>query len=241
MNSSCSLPNDRDIVPVLVGISSLATRQILQELGKEFAAREKCKVEIEFIGGIEGARRVRAGERFDAVFLAYSAIDALMNSGCVVVGSRVDYAKSGVAVAVRKGATVPDISTAEGVRAAVLAAGRLGYSTGPSGVALAEMFRRWGIADEVATKVVQASPGVPVGVLLERGEIELGFQQFSELMHLEGIEVVGMLPESIQVMTIFSGALCNGAHEAHLVRRFLRFLASPASDVAKIRQGMQPV
>lgn len=224
----------------LTGISSMATRQVLAEIVAQYAPVGDAKVAIESVGGVDAAKRVEAGEAFDAVFLASNAIDKLIASGRVLAGSRVDIVRSGVAVAVRAGAAKPSIATEADVRAAVQAARSIAYSTGPSGVALLKLFEAWGIAEQVAQRTVQAPPGVPVGTLVARGEAELGFQQWSELMHLEGIEVLGPLPDAIQVITTFSGGVCAASTQPEAVRRLLAFMASPETATAKRRHGMDP-
>ena len=148
-----------------------------------------------------------------------------------------------LAVAVPAGAVQPDIGTEAAVRNAVLAAQSIGYSTGPSGTHLARLFERWGIAATIAPRIVQAPPGVPVGTLIARGEVELGFQQSSELMHLGGIDVIGVLPPEIQVTTIFSAAICTigtASAQREAARALLAFLASPDADSAKRANGMEP-
>jgi molybdate transport system substrate-binding protein len=222
------------------GISSMATRQVLVELATAYERRSHSTVAIESVGGVDAARRVQAGEPFDVVFLASDAIDKLVAAGRVVADSKVDLVQSPVAVAVRAGAPRPDIGTQEALRRAVLAAATIGYSTGPSGVALTRVFERWGIAAELQGRTVQAPPGVPVGTLVARGEVALGFQQLSELMHLEGIEVVGPLPEPIQIVTTFSGAVCTASRQGNPVRRLLDFMASAEAAEAKRRHGMEP-
>jgi molybdate transport system substrate-binding protein len=221
-------------------ISSMATRQVLAELAGAWEQRAGCVARIESVGGVDAARRVQAGEPFDAVVLASDAIDKLVESGAVIAGSKVDLVRSPVAVAVRAGAPQPDITTQESLRRAVLSAGRIGYSTGPSGTALMRLFERWGIADEVQQRLVQAPPGVPVGSLVASGEVALGFQQLSELIHLEGIAIVGPLPDPVQIITTFSGALCAGSSQAQAVRRILAFMASSEAGAAKRRHGMEP-
>lgn len=222
------------------GISSLATRLVLANLARAYEQRSGQRVVIESVGGVDAAKRVQAGEPFDVVILASDAIDKLVAATCVVAGSKVDMVRSGVAVAVRAGAPKPDISTEDAVRQVVRAARSISYSTGPSGVALAKLFQRWGIADEIQGRIVQAPPGVPVGQLVARGEVELGFQQLSELMHLPGIAILGPLPSSIQIITTFSAGVCATASQADAVRAMLDFMKSPDADDAKRRQGMEP-
>jgi molybdate transport system substrate-binding protein len=224
----------------LSGISSMATRLVLAELTADYGRRMDCRVAIESVGGVDAARRVAAGEPFDVVLLASDAIDRLEASGHVVAGSRVDLFRSGVAAAVRAGAPAPDISTEEALKRAVLAARSISLSTGPSGVALAQLFERWGIASEIAPRMVQAPPGVPVGSLVAQGEVELGFQQLSELMHLEGITVLGGLPEPVAVVTTFSGAVCTASTQGDAARALLHDLASAETAATKRRHGMEP-
>jgi len=221
-------------------ISSMATRQVLLDLAAQCEAALGVGATIESVGGVDAARRVRDGEAFDAVVLAANAIDQLVAAGHLVAGSRTDLVRSGVAVAVRAGAARPDISDETSLMQAVLAARSLSYSTGPSGLHLASLFDRWGIAEQVKERIVQTPPGVAVGALVARGEVELGFQQLSELMHLSGIEVLGPLPPATQIVTTFSGALSVHSNQPAIVRSVLDFMASPAGDGVRRRQGMEP-
>ncbi|MBC5785729.1 substrate-binding domain-containing protein [Ramlibacter sp. USB13] len=224
----------------LKGISSMATRQVLNELARAWEQRSGQAVDVESVGGVDAAKRVAAGEAFDVVFLAADAIDKLAAGGSVVPGTRVDLVDSGVAIAVRAGAPRPDVSSEEALKRAVLAAPTVGYSTGPSGVALVKLFERWGIAQELQGRLVQAQPGIPVGALVARGDVALGFQQLSELIHLEGIDVIGPMPAAVQITTTFSGALCATSKNAEAVNAMLAFMASPDAEAAKRRNGMDP-
>jgi molybdate transport system substrate-binding protein len=224
----------------LRGISSMATRQVLAELSEAWQARSGQSVQIESVGGVDAAKRVAAGEAFDVVVLASDAIDKLIAGGHVLAGSRVDLVDSGVAIAVKAGAPHPDIRSEEALKRAVLAAPTVGYSTGPSGVALVKLFERWGIAQELQGRLVQATPGIPVGSLVARGEVALGFQQLSELIHLDGIDVIGPMPAAVQITTTFSGAVCTASTQPDAVRAMLAFMASPEAEAAKRRNGMEP-
>ena len=218
----------------------MATRQVLGELAQAWQARSGQSVQIESIGGVDAARRVAAGEPFDFVVLAADAIDKLVAAGQALAGSRVDLVDSGVAVAVSAGAPRPDIASEEALKRAVLAAPTVGYSTGPSGVALVKLFERWGIAQQLQGRLVQATPGIPVGNLVARGEVALGFQQLSELIHLDGIALVGPMPAAVQITTTFSGAVCKTSSRPEAVRAMLAFMASPEAVAAKRRNGMEP-
>ena len=224
----------------ITGISSMATRLVLAELVELFQRQRDRDIAIESVGGIDAAKRVQAGEACDVVVLSSDAIDKLAASGHLVGGSKVDLAHSGVAIAVRAGTPHPDVSSEDALRRAVIAARSLSYSTGPSGVHLAKVFAHWGMGDEIKAKTVQAPPGVPVGSLVARGDAELGFQQLSELMHVEGIEVVGALPPDVQIITTFSAGVCSASQQVDAARELLRFMASPAADAAKRRHGMEP-
>jgi molybdate transport system substrate-binding protein len=122
----------------------------------------------------------------------------------------------------------------------VLAAKTLSYSTGPSGVQLMKLFERWGIAETLKARIVQAPPGVPVGSLVAKGEAEIGFQQLAELIHLNGIDLLGPLPDAVQITTVFSGGVASASAQPDHARALLAYLASPGTVEAKQRQGMEP-
>ena len=103
-----------------------------------------------------------------------------------------------------------------------------------------ETFERWGIAQELQGRLVQAPPGVPVGSLVARGEVALGFQQLSELIHLQGIDILGPMPAAVQITTTFAGGVCKTSPQPERVRELLAFMASPAAEEAKRRNGMEP-
>ncbi|MDX3907832.1 MAG: substrate-binding domain-containing protein [Pigmentiphaga sp.] len=223
-------------------ISSMATKQLLADLVAQFQqSHPQQDIRVEAVGGVDAAKRVEAGEALDAIVLAADVIDRMTAAGRIVAGSRVDLVKSGVYVAVRAGAAHPDIGSEAALKQAVLEAGTIGYSTGPSGVYLAKLFERWGIAGQIKDRIVQAKPGVPVGSLIAKGEVELGFQQLSELMNLPGIDIVGPLPPEIQVLTTFSAGIAAASSQADEVRALLAFMGSADAAEIKRRNGMEPL
>jgi len=217
-------------------LSSMATRQVLGELAATFESRSGLSVRVESVGGVDAAKRVRAGETFDVVVLASNVIDALIAEGHLT-GERIDLVTSAIGIGVRAGSAHPDIGSAAAVRQAVLAAGRIGYSTGPSGTYLAKLFEQWGIGDVVKDKTVVAPPGVPVTSLVARGDIDLGFQQLSELAG-DGVEVVGSLPDEIQSLTTFSGGVARTSPQPEDARALLRFMTMPEVTDIKRRHLM---
>lgn len=230
----------RDYAP-LRGISSMATQHALADMAVEFEQRFGTPLMIESTGGTDAAMRVAAGESFDLVILAAGALRKLAGDGHVDPRSEVAIARAGIAVAVAAGAPRPDISSEAALRDAILTARSVGYSAGPSGVYLASLLARWGIgAGGGAPRIVQAKRSVAVGTLIARNEVELGFQQLSELMHVPGVDVVGMLPAEVQLTTVFSGALCAASSRVDEAAVALSFLASPETSSFKRRHGLQP-
>jgi molybdate transport system substrate-binding protein len=223
--------------PPLRGISSMATRALLAQLSALFEQGGGPPVSIESVGGVDAVRRVQAGEDFDLVILAADAIERLIDQGQLLPG-RVDLARSGVAAAVRQGAAVPDFSSVDSLRRAVLEAPRIGYSTGPSGVALLELFKRWGVHEALAPRLLQAPAGVPVAALVARGDVALGFQQLSELIDMPGITLVGPLPAAVQITTVFSAGIGVRSRQIEAARACLSFMAGPQAVDAKRKQGM---
>ncbi|MFO1302214.1 MAG: substrate-binding domain-containing protein [Burkholderiales bacterium] len=216
----------------------MAVRALLAELARDYEGRSGTPVKIESVGGVDAERRVREGEAFDFVVLARDAIDRLAASGSVDAASRVDIARSGMAIAIRSGLPHPAVASESHVRDAVTAARRIGYSTGPSGRHLMALLERWGIAADVQPRLVQAPPGVGVGALLARGDADLGFQQASEFLGVEGIDVLGHLPDAIQSMTTFAGATCGGASHRDAAAGFLAFAGSREAAETRRRHGM---
>lgn len=224
----------------LTGISSMATRQILAELAGAYEASTGQGIAIESVGGVDAAKRIRAGETFDVAVLASDALEKLEAEGVLVAGSIVAMAESPMAMAVRAGSAKPDPLDEAAVRAAMAQARAIGISTGPSGAHVTKLARDWGIESEVAGRTVQAKPGIPVAKLLADGEVEVGFQQLSEMLGAPGIDIIGLLPPSLQPGTVFSAALCKTAANPDAARAFIAYLASPETADTKRRHGMTP-
>ena len=219
----------------------MATRQILAERSGAYRQKTGRSVAIESVGGVDAARRIRAGEKFDIVVLADDAMKRLEEDGFLKPGSRTGFADSGIAVAVRSGAKRPDLSDEAATKAAVLSAQSVGYSTGPSGTHVLKLLEKWGADQSKTVRIIQAPPGVPVGTLVASGEAELGFQQLSEFLDVPGIDIVGTLPQEIQSLTRFSCGVCALATNEAGARDLIFYLTSPEADASKRRHGMEPI
>ncbi|HEY7247322.1 MAG TPA: substrate-binding domain-containing protein [Xanthobacteraceae bacterium] len=222
-------------------IASGGLKAAYVELVPMFQRESGKKVETVFAGSADIMKRVRAGEAFDLIIMPGTFIDELTGSGKIAAGSRVDLAKSGIGVAVRAGTSKPDISSGEALERALLAAKSIAYSSSASGIYLAGLFRRMGIADALEPKIRQSPPGTPVGDLIARGEVEIGFQQVSELLPIAGIDYLGPLPPDIQHFTVFAGALHVSAAGPEGAKALMRFIASPAAAPAIRKSGMEPM
>jgi molybdate transport system substrate-binding protein len=220
-------------------LSSNAIKEAYLELVPQFEKQSGHKVSTTWAPTVDIMKRMAAGETFDLVIMSADGIEKLSADG-KLVGSRTDLVKSGIGVAVRKGAAKPDLSSGEAVKQALLAAKSIGYSTGPSGVYLAGLFARMGIADAIKPKVKVVTPGVPVGTLVASGEVELGFQQVSELLPVAGIDYVGPLPGDIQHISVFAGALHKGATNANGAKAWVSFLTAPAAVPVIKSKGLEP-
>ena len=221
-------------------LSTQATEEAYRELVPQFEKASGHKVTTVFTGTLDANKRLAAGETYDLLIMSGPSIDEHIKGGKVVPGSRVDLAKSGVAVAVRAGAPKPDISTTEALKKTLLAAKSIGYSTGPSGNYVIGMFQRMGIADEIKSKLKQTPTGVFVATLIASGDAEVGFQQVSELIAAPGVDYVDPLPADIQQMTVFSSGILVGAKEVDAAKALVKFITAPAAAAAFKKRGMEP-
>ena len=186
-------------------------------------------------------QRLARREPADVLLLAADGLEALIARGLAQPGSRVDVARSLIGMCVRAGAPKPDISTVEAFRQVLLSASSIAYSASASGVYIEnEMYRRLGIHEQVMPKSRRIY-SERVGSVVARGEAEIGFQQVSELLPIEGIAYVGTIPEAVQQPTIFCAGLAANAREPEAARAFIRYLASPEAAPALARTGLEPI
>jgi len=219
-------------------LSSQAIKEAYLAFAPEFERTSGHKLNTTWNGTIDILKKLRAGEVFDTVILVTPAMEEMLKEGRIVAGSKVPLVRSGIGVAVPKGAPKPDLSSADTIKRALLAAKNgVGYSSGPSGVFLQDLFKRWGIADQIKQK--QTPPGTPVGSLIADKQVDIGFQQVSELMLYPGIDYVGPLPAEIQETSVFNGGVHSRAQHPEAARELIRFIASPTALPYIKKTGME--
>ena len=216
-------------------------KEAMIELAPAFERAQGVKLAVRYDSTKAIADDINAGASADLVILTAEAIDGLMQQGRVKAGSRVDLARSGIGVAVRKGAPRPDISTPEAFKRALLAARKVSYSKiGASGIYSANvLIPRLGIAEEMKSRTIIPEPGTPVGTLVASGQADIGLQQISELMPVPGIDIVGPLPGDLQKMTVFSAGLCANARSPDAANALAAFLAAPAALPVIKKHGLE--
>ena len=221
-------------------LASGATKEVIDEILPAFERTSGHKVAISFTGSANIKKRIAAGEIYDLVIVDGPLIDVFSKDGKVANGSRTDLMKSGVGAAVRAGAPKFDIGSSEALKKTLLAAKAVGYSSGSSGAYMVSLIDRMGIADQVKPKMKQVPSGTRIGTMIASGEVDIGFQQISELIHEKGIDYLGPLPADIQNITIYSVGLHSGAKEPEAAKALVRALTGPEAATAIKQHGMEP-
>ena len=184
--------------------------------------------------------RLERGEAIDVVIMAAPALEDLISQGRVRADTRVDLAQSKIGMAVKAGAPQPDISTVEALKRTLLAAKSIAYSDSASGVYLStELFPKLGIAEQIGGKTRKIE-GDPVGEVVAKGEVEIGFQQISELRPVKGIDIVGELPPGAQRVTVFVAAIPATSKQPDAAKALIKWLASSAANSAIKKSGLEP-
>jgi molybdate transport system substrate-binding protein len=224
----------------LTVIASTAMREALEALAPEFARASGHTVHLRFESGATLPVRIKEGAPSDLVVTTPATIDDLVAAGRLEPGSRVDFVRSRVGVAVRAGAPKPDIATEAAFVRALRAAPSVGISRGPSGVYTMGLLERLGIADEIKAKAVVPELGQRVGTLIARGDAALGIQQVTELVQMPGIDFVGPLPAALQTAIVYATARPVDARARAAAGALVAFLTSPAARPAITKLGLEP-
>lgn len=220
-------------------LTSNGTSAIVRAIGDAFTRQTGHTLAIKVDVAVLLQKEIEAGEAFDVAVLTRSAVDALVASGAIDAATRTDIARSGIGVAVRSGAARPDIGTVAAFRQTFLDAKSVAYTTvGGSGLHFIKVAERLGIADAVRAKAKTQSGGA-VGELVARGEAELAVQQVSELLPVEGIDLVGAFPPELQLVTLFTVGVSAGSQHPDAAKALIKFFSTPAAREVIKAKGME--
>ncbi len=217
---------------------------VVEDLGPKFERASGHKLGITFATGGATVKRVQDGEVADVVIAPKPGIESLVQNSKIASDNVSELASTGISVAVRKGAPKPDISSAEALKRALIAAKSITYLNpadgGASGIHFAKVLDRLGIANEMKSKTILAPKTSAVGSSVSNGEAEIGVLQFQLLFSVPGIEIVGPLPGDLQESTVFSAAIVGGTRELEASKALISFLRSPEAAAVIKAKGMEP-
>jgi molybdate transport system substrate-binding protein len=229
-------PVERAAIEVLSGG---AMRRFLAEAVPLFEEVSSSKVVVRFALTRILRKEIEEGAVFDMALMPRAELDELAAAGKVVAGSQTDIVRSIVGLMVRAGAPAPDISTVDALKNVLRRAKSISHSKGPSGLYVAALLERLGMAAEMRDKTVLAI-GRPVGEVIASGEAEIGMQQIIENQPVKGAHLVGPLPRELGNFIPYSAGLAPGARDQAVVRAFVRFLTSSAAVRIIREKGMEP-
>jgi len=220
---------------------SNAARSVLEELGPQFEKASGNKVVLVYGTTVDLKAEIEKGGAFDVTVLSTSGIDDLIKQGKIAAGTQHSLARSGAGVAVKRGAPKPDISTTEAFKRAMLNAKSIGYVDGtPTGNYIKALFPRLGIADQLKPKIKFIDSKVGAGGAAGAGEVEIGLTQVSEILSKPDAELVGPLPEEIQVYTDFASGVGANSKQAAAAGALIKFMSTPESARVIKEKGMVP-
>jgi len=235
-----TLPGNAHAAEIKVLVSN-AARSVLEELGPQFEKASGNKVVLVYGTTVDLKAEIEKGAAFDVTVLSTSGIDDLIKQGKIAAGSQHGLARSGAGVAVKRGAPKPDISTTEAFKRTLLNAKSIGYVQGtPTGNYLKALFPRLGIEDQLKPKIKFIDSKVGAGGAAAAGEVEIGLTQMSEILSKPGAELVGPLPEDIQVYTDFASGVGANSKEAGTAGALIKFMSTPESARVIKEKGMAP-
>ena len=220
-------------------LSALGIKAVMDDLGPKFERSTGHKLAVTFAPLGAAVKFVQGGQAADVVIIPQRGMDGFVKDGKVNVGSVRLLARSGMAVAVRKGAPKPDISTPEAFRRTLLAARSITYGRGAGSEHIEKVLDRLGIASDVKAKTIRGAPG-DTGVRVANGEAEIGITLLQVLMPVAGIDIVGPLPSDLQDTLVFAIAIMAGSRDPATSQALVDFLSGPEAATAFKAKGLQP-
>ncbi len=222
-------------------LSSNAVKSVLEELKPQLEKATTNTIAFTFDTAAALKGQIENGAAFDLAILTDAGIDDLVKQGKMKSAMRAAFVRSGVGVAIRKGAPRSDISTTEAFKHTLLAAKSVGIvEQGASGIYLKDLFKRLSIADNLKQTLKMVAPDVGAGGAVAKGEIEIGLTQIAEILPHAGAELLGPLPPEIQLNTDFAAGVGTNAKEPEGANAVIKFLSTPAAASVITAKGLLP-
>ena len=222
-------------------LCSNGLRAVMQEMAPEFERATGHKLLVRYGLAAAFKQQIDAGEAFDVVVLTPPLIDDAIKRGLVVADTRSVIGRAGIGVAIRAGASRPDIGSTEAFKSALLAAKSVGFAKeGASGAYFAGLIGRLGIADAMSQKLKPMPTGVEVGEAVAHGDVELAVLPISEILPIRGAELLAPFPADVQSYVVMTAGVGAASKERAAAAELIRFLKSPAALPVIAKKGMEP-
>jgi molybdate transport system substrate-binding protein len=232
----------QDVEAAEIKVLSIPFKGPLDEIRPEFERTTGHKLLIRYAPSAELRRQIAAGEEFDVVLIFPGQIDDLIKQGKVTAGTRVDIARAGLGVAVKKGAAKPDIKSTDAFKRLLVNAGSIAYAAeGPSGIHLMGLIERLGIAAETKPKLKPMGAGSLVVAPVAKGEVDIGVVSIPFILADPGAELLGALPLELQHYIVYSAGVAAAAKDANAARTFINAFSKPGSVSVMKSHGLEPV
>ncbi len=224
-----------------IKLLSIPLKGPLEEIRSEFERTTGHKLLIKYGPSAELQRQIDAGEEFDVIVSLPGQIDDLIKQGKVALGTRVDVARAGLGVAVKKGALRPDITSTDAFKSVLLNANSIAYAAkGPSGIHLISLIERLGIAPQTTAKLKPMGAGSLVVAPVAKGEVDIGVVSIPFILAEPGVELLGPLPPELQHYVVTSSGIGAAAKDVNAVKAFIRFFSDPGPVRALRASGLEP-
>ena len=219
--------------------TSRAIATVLAEIGPQFERETGHKLVVSSDLPTAFVRRASAGEQFDVFISGSSSVDEWIKQGKIIAGTRTNIARSGIGVEVRAGARKPDVSSVEAFKRTLLDAKSIAYLRVGSGIYVAGLLERLGIAQAIESKVTRPESDI-VSELVAKGEVELGIVVITQILTTPGVDLVGPLPRELQSFIVFTGGINVNSKVPDAATQLLKFLTGPVARKVMKAQGMEP-
>jgi len=221
-------------------LCSTGLKAVIDDLAPKYERASKHTLAVRYDLAANIKKQIEGGEPFDVAFVTPAVMDDLIKGGKVAADSRNTIARSGLAIAIRKGAKKHDISTVDALKRALLDAKGIAYAKeGASGVAFAALIQKLGLADAVKAKSTLTASADAVGDAVASGKSEFGILPVSEILPIKGAELLAPFPADVQSYIVIVGGVSAASKHDATARDVIKFVTAPAALPVIKAKGME--